>query len=152
MTPRRSGPASDPGGKGDQPNHWSQAVAQRSNPLDLESGVFAFDDPSRIALSLKRSAEASARGRRRPTGPPCRCRPSTSTGRAERRRTSGGTRSSRRKWSCASRLTAHDASARERVAVEPGSLGLNELDGASLHRLNSGQELRRQRSEICKPV
>ena len=61
MTPRRSEPASDPGGRGDQPNRWSQAVTRGSNALDLEPGVFAFDDPSRIALSLKRSAEASAR-------------------------------------------------------------------------------------------
>ena len=51
----------DPAGKGDGPKRWSQAVTRGSNALDLEPGVFAFDDPRRIALSLKRSAEASAR-------------------------------------------------------------------------------------------
>ena len=40
---------------------WSQAVTRGSNALDLEPGVFAFDDPRRIALSLKRSAEVSER-------------------------------------------------------------------------------------------
>jgi Protein of unknown function (DUF3175) len=40
---------------------WSQAVTRGSDALDLEPGVFAFDDPRRIALSLKRSAEASER-------------------------------------------------------------------------------------------
>ncbi|HZZ59693.1 MAG TPA: DUF3175 domain-containing protein [Roseiarcus sp.] len=61
MTPRRSEPASDPRGNGDRPKRWSQAVTRGSNALDLEPGVFAFDDPRRIAFSLKRSAEASAR-------------------------------------------------------------------------------------------
>ncbi len=40
---------------------WSQAVTRASNALDLEPGVFAFDDPAAIARSLKRSAEASER-------------------------------------------------------------------------------------------
>jgi hypothetical protein len=40
---------------------WSQAVTARSNALDLEPGVFTWDDPRRIARSLKRSAEASVR-------------------------------------------------------------------------------------------
>jgi Protein of unknown function (DUF3175) len=48
-------------GSPDEKRRWSQAVTSGSNALDLEPGVFAFDDPSRIALSLKRSAEASAR-------------------------------------------------------------------------------------------
>ena len=51
----------DPDGKGDGPKRWSQAVMRGSNALDIEPGVFAFDDPRRIALSLKCSAEASAR-------------------------------------------------------------------------------------------
>jgi hypothetical protein len=38
---------------------WSQAVAERSNALDLEPGVFTWGDPQRIAASLKRSAERS---------------------------------------------------------------------------------------------
>jgi len=44
---------------------WSQEVTRHSNALDLEAGVFTFDDPRAIALSLKRSAEAS--GRRKST-------------------------------------------------------------------------------------
>lgn len=40
---------------------WSRRVAQTSNALDLEPGVFTLADPREIALSLKRSAEASVR-------------------------------------------------------------------------------------------
>ena len=40
---------------------WSQHVTETSHALDLEPGVFAFDDPQRIAQSLKRSAEANHR-------------------------------------------------------------------------------------------
>lgn len=40
---------------------WSQHVTETSNALDLEPGVFAWDDPRRIALSLKNSAERSQR-------------------------------------------------------------------------------------------
>ena len=40
---------------------WSQEVTEKSNALDLESGVFTLDDPKRIANSLKRSAEESTR-------------------------------------------------------------------------------------------
>ena len=42
-------------------DRWSQQVTETSNALDLEEGVFSWDDPKRIALSLKRSAEASRR-------------------------------------------------------------------------------------------
>jgi len=45
---------------------WSQNVTETSDALDLEPGVFAQDDPRRIARSLKRSAE---RSRRRKTDP-----------------------------------------------------------------------------------
>jgi hypothetical protein len=45
---------------------WSQRVAETSNALDLEAGVFTWDDPRRIAESLMRSAESS---RRRRNGP-----------------------------------------------------------------------------------
>jgi Protein of unknown function (DUF3175) len=38
---------------------WSQTVTRTSNALDLEPGVFAKEDPRRIARSLKRSAERS---------------------------------------------------------------------------------------------
>ncbi|MCM8761552.1 MAG: DUF3175 domain-containing protein [Candidatus Omnitrophica bacterium] len=40
---------------------WSDAVTKQSNALDLEAGVFTWDDPVRIAQSLKRSAEESSR-------------------------------------------------------------------------------------------
>lgn len=40
---------------------WSQRVTETSNALDLEKGVFSLDDPRKIALSLKRSAERSTR-------------------------------------------------------------------------------------------
>ncbi|MDQ2091658.1 DUF3175 domain-containing protein [Marimonas arenosa] len=38
---------------------WSQHVTETSHALALEPGVFTWDDPKRIAASLKRSAEAS---------------------------------------------------------------------------------------------
>lgn len=41
--------------------YWSGRVTRESDALDLEPGVFAEDDPERIARSLKRSAEASRR-------------------------------------------------------------------------------------------
>ena len=41
--------------------YWSQEVTRTSNALDLEPGVFTWDDPARIAESLKRSAETSTR-------------------------------------------------------------------------------------------
>ena len=40
---------------------WSQLVTETSNALDLDSGVFTWSDPKRIAASLKHSAEASHR-------------------------------------------------------------------------------------------
>lgn len=40
---------------------WSQRVMQTSHALDLEPGVFTLRDPKEIALSLKRSAQASTR-------------------------------------------------------------------------------------------
>jgi Protein of unknown function (DUF3175) len=41
--------------------YWSAEVMQKSDALDLEPGIFAADDPERIARSLKRSAEESTR-------------------------------------------------------------------------------------------
>lgn len=41
--------------------YWSGNVTRNSNALDLEAGVFKRRDPRSIALSLKRSAEASNR-------------------------------------------------------------------------------------------
>ena len=45
---------------------WSQRVTETSNALDLEPGVFTLSDPREIALSLKRSAEASTRRKAAP--------------------------------------------------------------------------------------
>lgn len=42
-------------------NKWSQKVTEESNALDLEEGVFTWDDPERIAQSLKQSALKSHR-------------------------------------------------------------------------------------------
>jgi hypothetical protein len=46
---------------GDGDKNWSQRVTESSDALDLEQGVFTWDDPKKIALSLKRSADASRR-------------------------------------------------------------------------------------------
>lgn len=40
---------------------WTQWVTEHSNALELEPGIFTWDDPRRIARSLKRSAERSRR-------------------------------------------------------------------------------------------
>jgi hypothetical protein len=40
---------------------WSQHVTDTSNALDLDPGVFTWNDPRQIALSLKNSAERSRR-------------------------------------------------------------------------------------------
>jgi hypothetical protein len=45
---------------------WAQDVTLHSQALDLEPGVFTWEDPSRIARSLSRSAEASCHRRRSP--------------------------------------------------------------------------------------
>jgi len=49
-----------------EPERWSQRVTSTSNALDLEPGVFTWNDPRRIAASLKRSAEASQRRKTTP--------------------------------------------------------------------------------------
>jgi len=43
----------------EKPRDWSHKVTETSHALQLEPGVFTWDDPKRIAASLKRSAEAS---------------------------------------------------------------------------------------------
>ena len=48
-------------GKKTTPKRWSQRVTEQSHALDLKQGVFKLTDPSKIAASLKRSAERSAR-------------------------------------------------------------------------------------------
>ena len=40
---------------------WSKDVTEHSTALRLEKGVFTLDDPTKIAASLKRSAEASTK-------------------------------------------------------------------------------------------
>ncbi len=52
--------------KKQQPKRWTQHVTQTSNALDLERGVFTFDDPKEIASSLQRSAEKSNRRKAEP--------------------------------------------------------------------------------------
>jgi len=41
--------------------YWSDYVTKHSFALDLEEGVFTWDDPQKIARSLKKSAEKSSR-------------------------------------------------------------------------------------------
>ncbi len=41
--------------------YWSGKVTKESNALDLEPGVFTWDDPKRIAQSLANSAKISTR-------------------------------------------------------------------------------------------
>jgi hypothetical protein len=45
---------------------WSGRVTRESDALDLKQGVFAQDDPRKIARSLKRSAEHSHRRKSSP--------------------------------------------------------------------------------------
>jgi len=45
---------------------WSARVTRESDALDLKKGVFTSDNPRRIALSLKRSAERSHRRKSSP--------------------------------------------------------------------------------------
>lgn len=45
---------------------WSAEVTERSDALDLKSGVFAKERPAEIARSLKRSAERSTRRKSQP--------------------------------------------------------------------------------------
>jgi hypothetical protein len=45
---------------------WSQDVTEHSDALTLEREVFTWQDPKRIAASLKRSAERSLRRRSTP--------------------------------------------------------------------------------------
>jgi hypothetical protein len=48
-------------GSAGTPKRWSQLVTETSNALDLEPGVFTWDNPRAIAASLKSSAERSER-------------------------------------------------------------------------------------------
>lgn len=46
--------------------NWSGYVTKHSFALDLEEGVFTWDDPKKIAISLKSSAEDSIRRKTTP--------------------------------------------------------------------------------------
>ncbi|MGO9432257.1 DUF3175 domain-containing protein [Rhodoblastus sp.] len=45
---------------------WSGEVTQNSDAMDLEKDIFKSDDPTKIAQSLKRSAERSQRRKAAP--------------------------------------------------------------------------------------
>jgi hypothetical protein len=45
---------------------WSQDVTEHSDAMDLEPGIFESDDPHKVALSLKHSAERSHRRKAEP--------------------------------------------------------------------------------------
>jgi hypothetical protein len=47
--------------------YWSGYVTRNSNALDLDPGVFKWDDPKRIATSLARSARRSNRRKGTPS-------------------------------------------------------------------------------------
>lgn len=47
-------------------HHWSSKVTNESNALDLEQGIFTWNDPVKIALSLKQSADTSTRRKSTP--------------------------------------------------------------------------------------
>ncbi len=46
---------------GSKRSRWSAKVTKHSDALDLERSVFKSEDPHKIALSLKRSAQTSKR-------------------------------------------------------------------------------------------
>jgi len=46
--------------------NWSAIVSKESSALDLDAGVFTWDDPKRIAQSLKCSADSSTRRKTTP--------------------------------------------------------------------------------------
>ena len=48
------------------PADWSARVTHGSDALDLEEGVFTWDNPVRIARSLKHSADTSTRRKAEP--------------------------------------------------------------------------------------
>jgi hypothetical protein len=47
-------------------SNWSAKVTRESSALELEAGVFTWQDPGKIAQSLKRSADASTRRKSAP--------------------------------------------------------------------------------------
>jgi len=63
---RRTQTKSSKGRGRSKSRRWSAQVTQRSNALDLQPKVFKSTNPRRIALSLKRSAQASKRRKATP--------------------------------------------------------------------------------------
>jgi len=63
-TPRRKASGQKPARR--PARYWSNRVTKESNALDLDAGVFTWNDPKRIAASLKRSAEQSHRRKAEP--------------------------------------------------------------------------------------
>ena len=64
MAERRKKPsrrAARKSGRKSSPKRWSQRVTRESDALDLKQGVFKQTSAKKIATSLKRSAEHSAR-------------------------------------------------------------------------------------------
>src|SRR6184192_1510364 len=55
-----------PRARGLKNRRWSAEVTKHSDALDLERDVFKSNDPHKIALSLKRSAEHSKRRKAKP--------------------------------------------------------------------------------------
>lgn len=53
-------------GRSKKEHRWSGEVTTHSNALDLEEGVFTWDDPRKIAASLRESAERSERRKSSP--------------------------------------------------------------------------------------
>ncbi|ATG73853.1 hypothetical protein AN401_08260 [Zobellella denitrificans] len=49
-----------------KPKQWSRQVTEASHALELEPGVFSWEDPRKIAESLKRSADGSERRKASP--------------------------------------------------------------------------------------
>src|SRR5436309_10156115 len=60
-TSARRSPTAHKSTKRTSPKRWSQRVTKESDALDLKQGVFKLTSAKKIAASLKRSAEHSAR-------------------------------------------------------------------------------------------
>jgi hypothetical protein len=60
-TSARRSPTAHKSTKRASPKRWSQRVTKESDALDLKQGVFKLTSAKKIAASLKRSAEHSAR-------------------------------------------------------------------------------------------
>lgn len=58
--------ARETSGRSKKGQRWSGDVTAHSNALDLEEGVFTWNDPGKIAASLRKSAEQSKRRKSSP--------------------------------------------------------------------------------------